>query len=121
MISRDQENDLKEIYRSLISNDYKRDWKPIDDRLYELDFLSDEEIVKETEIQIYNHSLGEVMCKEEHNGKICLMPTLLRAVDAICESWNETQDLVPKCRYILQNYLAISHLGIIYLTPEESK
>lgn len=117
-MSEDQARSVKEIYRNFISHDYNRKWTKMDDILWELDFLSDEQTVLETETQVYRHSLGNLKCSEDHGESTCLVPQLMDSVNAICELYQENGVLHPGNRYILHNYLAVSHQGVIYVEEE---
>ena len=114
MMSVEQENAVKFVYRNFITHDYRRGWTEIDDRLYELSFLNDDQTILETETQVYMHSVGNLKCAEDHGESTCIVPQLMDSVNAICELFQETQQLHPKNRYILHNYLAVSHQKIIY-------
>ena len=120
MMSVEQEKAVREVYRNFIQHDYDRNWVPIDDRLWELDFLTDEQTILETEVQLYRHSSenGVLKCNENHGDSVCLVPQIIDSVNAICELWQENRVLHPNNRYILQNYLAISHEGLIFLDEE---
>lgn len=119
-MSRDQEETVKLIYRSFLSHDYNRQWTPLDDYLHDLDYLSDEQTVLEVETQLYRHSQGTLKCAEDHGNGQCLVPQMMDGVNAICELWTETHVLHPKNRYILQNYLAAAHNGLIYVEESSS-
>ena len=119
MMSIDQEKAVKEVYRSFLSHDYQRQWIDVDDLLFDLDYLSDSETVLEAEIQLYKHGLGTLKCSEDHGESVCLVPILVDSVNAILELYVETKELHVKNRYILQNYLAISHKGIIFVDKQD--
>lgn len=115
MMSKEQEESVKMVFRNFITHDQQRGWSDIDEILFKLDFLSDEETILETETQIYRHSQGTLKCAEDHGQKACLVPQLMDCVNAICELYNESKSLHPKNRYLLHNYLAVSHKGTIYV------
>jgi len=114
-MSIDQENSVKIIYRNFLTNDYNRGWINVDNSLHRLSFLNDDQTVIEAECQIYRHSLGKLKCADSHDESACLVPQMMDAVNAICELYQETKILHPKNRYILDNYLAISHEKIVYV------
>ena len=120
MMNKDQEETVKLVYRSFLSHDYNRQWTPLDDYLHSLDYLNDEQTVLEVETQLYRHGKGTLKCAEDHGDSQCLVPQMMDSVNAICELYQETRSLHPKNRYILQNYLAASHNGIIYVEENPS-
>jgi len=118
MMSEDQVKSLKEVYRNFLNHDYNRSWTDMDYLLYDLDYLNDEQTVIEAETQLFRHGMGILKCKEDHGESTCLVPLLMECVGAICDLWQETNELHPKNRYVLHNYLAVSHKGIIYVEEE---
>lgn len=116
-MTKEQEESVRLVYRNFMSHDLQRNWTNVDEILYNLDFLTDEETIIETETQIFRHSEGSLKCIEDHEQSACMVPQLIESVDAICELYNETRVLHPKNRYVLQNYLAAAHEGIIYVEP----
>lgn len=119
MMTKDQEQCVKLVYSQFVKDDYGREWTALDESLYNLDYLTDEETVVETEIQLYKHSQGMIKCEEKHTQSECLVPYLMEAVNGICELYNEHRNLHPKNRYILQNYLAVSHIKLIYIDEQD--
>ena len=120
MMSRDQEETVKLVYRNFLSHDYNRQWTPLDDYLYSLDYLSDGQTVLEAETQLYRHSQGTLKCNEDHGDSQCIVPQMIDSVNAICDLYQETGSLHIKNRYILQNYLAVSHNRLIYVEENPS-
>lgn len=114
-MTRDEENSTKLVYIAFLENDYGRKWEDIDEKLWELEFLNDEETITEVEIQIHTHSDGIVKCSEEHKNGKCLVPELFESINAILGLWSETGYLNEKNRYILHNYLATSYMGLYML------
>lgn len=119
MMSEDQAKAVKEIYKNFISHDERRKWTKIDYLLHDLDSLNDNQMILEVEVQLYLHSMGILKCAEDHGESVCLVPQLMESVNAICDLYQETLKLHPKNRYILQNYLAISHEKIIYVDSDK--
>lgn len=115
MMSKDQENAVKLVYNNFYGHDMKRGWTEMDDLLDHLDFLTDEQTVMESEIQLFKHSEGQLKCSEDHGQSQCLVPDLMDAVNGIIELYQENEVLHPKNRYILHNYLAVSFKKVIYL------
>ena len=90
-------------------------WTSLDDALEVMEWLSDKDIITESDIKCETHSMGSVRCKNEHAAsKTCFAPFILEAVISILELHDETKELHAKNRYILAHYLAMSELGLIY-------
>ena len=90
-------------------------WTSLDDALEVMEWLSDKDIITESDIKCETHSMGSFRCKNEHaEGKTCFAPFIFEAVISILELHDETKELHAKNRYILAHYLAMSELGLIY-------
>ena len=97
-----------------------RPWDGIDDAISYLGYLRDSELIAETEISYDNHKSVIVKCGHNHenNNSICLIPLLLESVGAILELYRETESLHPNNKYILEYYLAMTHVGQISVDPK---
>jgi hypothetical protein len=115
MMSEEHSGAVKIVYRSFLDSDYRRKWTSFDEALWILDYLEDTQLVFEAEIQIYQHSLGNMKCNEDHGNSICIVPQLIEAVNVICELFMETKELHVNNRYVLQNYLAAAHEKLIFV------
>jgi hypothetical protein len=114
-MTEEQAGNVKFVYRALLQNDYARDWTETDNHLHFLEYLTDEQTILEAEVQVYKHGQGVLKCNEDHGENLCLVSKLMDAVNSILELYVETKELHPKNRYVLHNYIAASHMKLIYV------
>lgn len=116
MMTKDQEEAVKTVFRKFSGDEEHRGWTEVDDDLSYLGYLTDEEIVIETEVQLNKHSEGKPRCTETHGpGSKCLVPVIIDAASAIVELYQQSKQIHSKNRYVLEYYLAFSHLGLIVI------
>ena len=99
-------------YTHLVSKE-EMAWGPLDDSISYLEYLNDGELHREADVIYENHSRNNVKCDQKHTKDECFIPILMEAVGAILELYKETGNMHANNRYILQYYLAMSHLGMI--------
>jgi hypothetical protein len=115
MLTPDQAKNVSDVYRRLEKSE-ERGWDPIDDTLYILDFLSDHELVIETEILILKHKKGSLGClaeHEKHPQSECYSNKIMEAAENIVELYKSNSYLPEKSKYILQYYLALTQQELI--------
>lgn len=114
MMTPDQVQIVTKVYRKFYENDNKNEeWTPVDESMSLLDWLTNDELVQETEIRYFRQKNGNPRCGVDHPGKECFVPIVLDAVLAILDLYKETKNLHPNNRFVLQYYLSLSHVGAI--------
>jgi hypothetical protein len=117
-MSNSQKNSVLMVYKNFIDNEYllNNGWSDMDESMWQLEFLSDEETITEAEVLINKHSQYVVKCSDYCEYRSDMVPQLLEAVGAIIEVWVYSGGILhPKNRYIIHNYLAMSFLKMIYV------
>jgi len=124
MMTKAEKDVVSMVYRRFIESEYDDYWTDLDEKLYELEWLTDKETVIESMVKYAQHSrTGTVFrCKREHSPQECFSPYILQAVESILLLYEETKDLHPKNKYVLAFYLAMSEVGLIFsVSEDESK
>lgn len=114
MMTTEQANIVKMVYSRFIESEDSGAWGDLDENLAWFDILSDEELVRESEIKLSSHSKGTFRCQNTHDRVHCFAPYILEGVEAILNLYENTKELPIKNRYVLQYYLAMSELRMIY-------
>lgn len=117
MTTNDQVKNITEVYSRFIKSEH-REWGVLDDTLCYLEYIEDDQIYKESSILFWKHRDGAT-CDISHPIEECFVPLILNAVEAILGLYEETRDMHPNNRYILEYYLALSQIGTI--VPVEKK
>lgn len=115
MMTEEQGKLVSKVYGQLWDTDKANiEWNEIDDLLEKLDFLNDQEMVNEATVLLIKHLTGVVTCGNSNCKEDgCFVKKLVSASDSILTLYRETKYLPTKNRYILANYLALSHLDIV--------
>lgn len=113
MMSKDQADIIKMVYARFMENEIE-DWSRIDEILEMLESLSKKELVQETEVLYFAHIKNGLRCTHDHEIQYCFAPYILEAVEIILELYAKTKTLHIKNAYILQYYLAMCELRLIY-------
>ena len=113
MMSKDEAETVKIVYNRFITNE-DDSWTAIDDNLEMYGWLNNEEIIAHTKLKIDDHSKGVIRCKSSHDQSICFAPRVLESAQSIIKLYDETGDLHPKNKYLLEYYLVMSEMRLIY-------
>ncbi len=113
MMTKEESDAVKIVYNRLMDSE-EENWSPIDDNLELCSYLSDSELVTESSIKYVVHSQGVFRCSQEHDLQFCMAPRILDAVEAILALYWQTKELHPKNKYILEYYLTMSEMGMIF-------
>lgn len=101
------------IYQDLLSMEFAREWGELDNCLYSLAQLDDEQIIKEVGQQLDKHCTTPPKCVLDHkHSKGHCKVTSLHAVAKYIfrDAVNQNLFLSDGERYLLENYLAHSHV-----------
>lgn len=112
MMSVEQAQVVKMVYSRFISSE-EEVWTDLDENLELVGFLKDSELVVEAEIKADIHCKG-IRCRQNHEKKNCFAPYILESVEAIIALYHHTGQLPTKNRYILEFYIAMSELNMLY-------
>jgi hypothetical protein len=113
MMTGDQIETVKLVYNRLIQNE-EETWSRIDDSLIAFEWLSNEELATEVQILCEKHSKGIFRCSQDHKPEQCFAPRVLESVKAILDLYEKTKNLHPKNRYILEYYMVMSNLNMVF-------
>lgn len=98
-------------------NNEVRGWDSIDEYLLLLEWLDDDQTVRECQNQLEKHG-DSARCDIDHPIEQCFVPTITAAVKAILSIYEKKSGLHPNSRYVLEHYLALSHEGRILVDTE---
>lgn len=115
-MTREEKEAVQLVYNRLISSE-EEDWSQIDDILYECSYLTDSELVTESSIKYVVHSQGVFRCSQDHPAAHCMAPRFLDAVEAILALYWQTKELHTKNKYILEYYLTMTELRMLFIEP----
>lgn len=104
---------VKMVYNRFIESE-EEVWNDLDENLDLFDYLTDEEMVNESEVKLIKTSKKIFRCRQDHQQSDCMAPYIAEAARAIVDLYRETDNLHPKNRYILCYYCVLSELGLIY-------
>lgn len=114
MMTREESEVVKMVYSRFMQNeDYS--WTEMDDELEMLSWLKDDELIQEAEIKYFDHSKGLFRCRHDHPMTSCMAPLILESVEAILALHDETGELHPKNRYVLQYYIVFTEMKLIFI------
>lgn len=119
MMTEEEAKIVKLVYNRFIDSE-DQTWTTIDDNLEFVDYLTDDELIREASIKADDHSVGVFRCKSSHEANFCFAPFILESVNSILSLNEKTGELHPKNRYILTYYLSMSELGLIYSSTTSS-
>lgn len=114
MISHDERETVLKVFRKLAAMDIQNpEWGPMDEQLWILSWLEDNQLVTEAEVKLFEHKQGEPRCTSDHPISECFVPVIVDAVVIILDLHRVTGYLHEKNKLILQYYLALSQVGYI--------
>jgi hypothetical protein len=119
MMSREEKEVVQLVYNRLIESE-EEEWSNIDGYLELCSYMSDSELVTESSIKYVVHSQGVFRCSQEHDLSFCMAPRILDAVEAILALYWQTKELHPKNRYILEYYLTMCELRMLFNEPSSA-
>ena len=114
MMTSKQKKIVNSVYEKFYSNE-KESWTEIDESMYYLDNLDDDQLHREADVLLYKHTTGKPRSKVPHPGQESFIPTIIKAVSFILEDYKETNKLTDRSRYVLQYYLALDSVKMIVI------
>lgn len=114
MMTPDQRSVVRKVYTHLLGHE-NRGWDELDDFVEYLDYLTNDELHRESDVLYSQHRGVAVKCQQKHKKEECFIPLLVDAVGAIIELYKETNHLPIKNKYILQYYLAMNQANMIVI------
>lgn len=118
MMSPDQVKTVSDVFRKFMESETQNTWDSLDDQMSHLEYLSDDEIHREADIQVYYHSKGTVKCGHEFCNQGCYAQTIVDAVGYILELYKDGGEMHKNNRYVLEYYLSLSALRMIVSDPK---
>jgi hypothetical protein len=122
MMTKEQAEAVKMVYARFFESeechltDTRCGWNEIDDNLEFVGFLNDKEMVAEAHVKYLSHSKNGIFkCYQTHAQEYCLAPHLLEAVGGIISLFEKTGELHIRNRYVLNYYIAMSEMKMIFL------
>lgn len=114
----DEAKTVAEVYRKLFDADISQlEWDEMDNQMTYLDYLDDREIFNECSVLLERQSKGIISCHSEFCNQGCYAQNVADAVGHILDLYKETQNLHKKNRYVLEQYLSLSHIEFIISRP----
>jgi hypothetical protein len=115
MLSKEQSEIVKLVYTRFIDSE-EEIWTEIDDNLEMTGFMSSQELVNECIIKFEQCSGGIFRCNQAHDQSKCIAPIILEGVGYILALYDKTSYLPPKNKYVLEYFLVLCELKMIYLS-----
>ena len=113
MMSPTQAKRVTYLYDRFMAAELKG-WSSYDDYMLLLEWIDDPQLCRESEALYSIHKNKKMGCPFEHpKGTLCFVPGVLEGVEAILDLYEETGNLHPKNRYLLENYLCLCQDGQI--------
>lgn len=115
MMTVEQAQTVKSVFIRFNGNEFQ-DWTSFDETMVHLSWLSDEQLVIETQVIMEGHMNSDARCVTNHDSEQCFVPTILEAVSFIVNDYSaieEKKRLAKKARYVLEYYMALAQTGEI--------
>lgn len=119
----EQSKVVEQVYEKFMEGEANFTWDEVDDQMVYLDYLGDGQLWREASVQHYEHTVsGTVKCSQEFCNNGCYAQTIVDAAGYILSNSKTVtldnkitmnNDMTPKNRYVLEQYLALSQLGYI--------
>ena len=117
MMSEKETKLFKRIYSHLLKGE-EAGWTEIDDNLEFFEWLTDRDLLLESELKRQRHTKNGVRCPIEHDRKDCHAPAFLDVVHSIMKLYMKPEgpsglEIHVQHRYVLMNYIALSEMGLL--------
>lgn len=98
------------------ADDRQTKWTNLDTNMENLEWLDDEQLVKEATVAFGTLIKGKPRCNYDHKDGDCFVPTILSAVSYIIEDYdfNKIADLPNERQYVLRYFLSLEAIGEIF-------
>lgn len=121
-MTQEQSQIIDLVYQRFLDSENERPvWNPIDETMYKLQWIDVDQIAREARIIYAEHLGGKIKCNMQHVNSACFAPKIVQAASIILNIYESTGQLNDSNKYILQYYLALHHLKIIYLEENATK
>ncbi len=107
MATKDQVRTVAHVYKKLIEME-SMGWSTLDDHMEMLDYLDDDQLHREASVLLKKHKEDRFRPELDVPNPDLLVPMIVESVATILGLYNSTGVLDEKCRYILQQYLALT-------------
>lgn len=114
MMTKDQIQIVRSVFSKLAAADAaETSWTDIDEQMYFLEFLENNQLTIEAAVISNKHSQGNPRCGTDHPIEECFVPKIVEAVGYILDLYASTGNLHPNNAYILKYYIAMNQVGFI--------
>jgi hypothetical protein len=121
-MTEEQTQIIDAVFQRFIDSENQRPiWNPIDEAMYKLQWIDSDQLVREASIISYEHKHGKVRCNMQHNQSVCFAPKIVQAAQILLTDYESTRNLPAAHKYMLQYYLSLHHLKIIYTDENKTK
>jgi hypothetical protein len=120
MMTTDQTKIVKMVYNRFIESE-EEIWTDLDSNLEMFGYLTDKELIVEADVKHEKHCQTGIRCAQDHQPSNCMAPIILESVEIILDLYDKTGELHEKNRYILEYYLVMSELKMIFPIGLETK
>src|SRR5271165_2826108 len=110
MMSPEESQVVKSVYTRLLENE-NGSWTELDENLEFFSYLTNIELINESEIRYIEHSKGVFRCKLSED---YFASKILESVGIIISLYRKTRALHEKNAYILLYYLVMTEMGLVY-------
>lgn len=105
---------IEKVYQRFLESDIKQQgWSELDEQMYALECLSDNQLTIEASVKLNEHLSGNPRCSQDHAIEQCFVPVIVDAVTIILDNYMESGDLSVNNRFVLEYYLSVSQIGLI--------
>ena len=113
MMTSDQAKIVKMVYNRFIDSE-EQIWTDLDSNLEMFGYLTESELVTEVKVKYKKHSKTGIRCSQDHQPSNCMAPIILESIEIILDLYKETKELHEKNKYILEYYLVMSEMKMIF-------
>lgn len=113
---------IDQVYQRFMDSENERPvWNPIDETMYKLQWIDVDQLTREAQIVLLEHANGKIQCNMSHTNSACFAPKIVAAAAAILQLYLTSGELSSNNKYVLQYYLALNHLKIIFVEEPKAK
>jgi len=104
---------IKSVARKFAETEDPLSWDELDERLYLVEKLNDDELYVETDKILNKHLKGAISFKHRDKAGDEFLEILIRCIAIILGGMEENFSLTHEARYVMRQYLAHESLGNI--------
>lgn len=109
MATKDQARTVAHVYKKLIEME-GQDWSNLDSHMEMLEYLDDNQLYREVCVLLQKHKEANYRPELDVPNPDLLVPMIVESVATILDIYESTNILDEKCKYILQQYLALDQV-----------